>query len=101
MPNQGTSLHVGRAVGEREIGWPLEQTVGLGILVIACTIVHVIPRTSIVGAILPTGFLGGATAAKVRVEEASAFFSVLMGVLVWLGLFLREERLRALLPLRR
>jgi hypothetical protein len=99
---------VTKLVGERhvvtsmaELGWPAEQTVALGILVLACTVVYVIPRTAIVGAILLTGFLGGATAAKVRIEEASAFFSVVMGVLTWLGLFLRDERLRALLLLRR
>ena len=91
--------HVMKAM--TELGWPPEQTVGLGILVIACTAIYVIPRTSIVGAILLTGFLGGATAAKVRIEDPSAFFSIAMGVLVWLGLFLRDERLRALLRLRR
>ena len=91
--------HVVKAM--TELGWPLEQTVGLGILVIACTAIYIIPRTSVAGAILLTGFLGGATAAKVRIEEASAFFSIAMGVLVWLGLFLRDERLRALLPVRR
>ena len=91
--------HVVKAM--TELGWPPEQTVGLGILVLACTAAYMIPRTSILGAILLTGFLGGATAAKVRIEEASAFFSVVMGVLAWAGLFLRDERLRALLPLRR
>ena len=91
--------HVAKAM--TELGWPHELTVGLGILVIACTTIYVIPRTSIVGAILLTGFLGGATAAKVRIEEASAFFSIAMGVLVWLGLFLRDERFRALLLARR
>jgi hypothetical protein len=91
--------HVAKAM--TELGWPPELTVGLGILVIACTAIYVIPRTSIVGAILLTGFLGGATAAKVRIEETSALFSVAMGVLVWLGLFLRDVRLRALLLTRR
>jgi len=51
--------------------------------------------------LLLTGFLGGATAAKVRIEDASACFSIAMGVLVWLGVLLRDARLRALLPLRR
>jgi hypothetical protein len=91
--------HVVKAM--TELGWPPEQTVGLGLLVIACTAVYVIPRTSVVGAILLTGFLGGATAAKVRIEDASACFSIAMGVLVWLGVLLRDARLRALLPLRR
>ncbi len=91
--------HVTKAM--TELGWPPDQTVGLGILVLACTAIYVIPRTSIVGAILLTGFLGGATAAKVRIEEPSAFFSVAMGVLVWLGLFLRDDGLRRLLRARR
>jgi hypothetical protein len=90
--------HVVKAM--TELGWPPEQTAALGILVIGCTALYVIPRTSIVGAILLTAFLGGATAAKVRIEEASALFSVAMGVLVWLGLFLRDERLRRLLHVR-
>jgi hypothetical protein len=84
-----------------ELGWPPGQTVGLGLVVLACTAIYVLPRTSVLGAILLTAFLGGATAAKVRIEEASALFSIVMGVLVWLGLLLRDTRLRSLLPLRR
>jgi hypothetical protein len=84
-----------------ELGWPPEQTVGLGMVVLACTAIYVLPRTSVLGAVLLTAFLGGATAAKVRIEEASAFFSIVMGVLVWLGLLLRDARLQALLPWRR
>jgi hypothetical protein len=80
-----------------ELGWPPGQTVGLGLLVLACTAVYAIPRTAVLGAILLTGFLGGATAAKVRIEEASLFFSVGMGIVAWAGLYLRDERLRALL----
>jgi hypothetical protein len=91
--------HVMKAMGE--LGWPPGQTVGLGILVLACTAVYVIPRTSILGAILLTAFLGGATAAKVRVEDASLFFSVVMGILAWAGLYLRNDRLRALVLIER
>jgi hypothetical protein len=80
-----------------ELGWPPGETVGLGILALVCAVVYAIPRTSVLGAILLTGFLGGATAAKVRIEEVSAFFSVIMGVLAWLGLFLQDARLRELL----
>jgi len=57
-------------------------------------------ETSVLGAILLTGYLGGATATHVRVGQPF-WFPVIMGVLVWAGLFLREERLRALIPLRR
>ena len=84
-----------------ELGWPPGQTVGLGVLVLACTAVYVIPRTSILGAILLTCFLGCATAAKVRIDDASLFFSVVVGVLAWAGLYLRNDRLRALVPVER
>ena len=60
---------------------------------------YVIPRTSVLGAILLTGFLGGAIATHVRIGEAF-FMQVILGVLVWGGLFLRDQRLRALIPLR-
>ena len=59
-----------------------------------------IPRTSVLGAILLTGYLGGATATQVRVEDPWFLFPVLLGVLLWGGLFLRNDTLRALLPLR-
>jgi hypothetical protein len=83
-----------------ELGWPESQTTALGLLVLACTAVYAVRRTSVLGAILLTGFLGGATAAKVRIEDPSLLFSVVMGILTWAGLYLRDERLRALVPLR-
>jgi len=86
--------------GFTHLGYPLSLALGLGILEIACTVVYVIPRTSILGAILLTAYLGGATATQVRVGDAF-FAPVIVGVLVWGGLFLREQRLRALIPLRR
>ncbi len=81
-----------------ELGWPASQTVGLGLLILACTALYAIPRTSFVGTILLTGFLGGATAAKVRlgVEDGGFLFSVVVGALAWAGLALRDERVRAL-----
>jgi hypothetical protein len=91
--------HVVKATAE--LGWPPGQVVGLGVLVLVCTAVYVIPRTAILGAILLTGFLGGATAAKVRIEDPGLFFSVGVGILTWAGLYLRSARLRALLPLER
>lgn len=84
-----------------ELGFPEGEIRSLGVTVLICTVAYVVPRTSVLGAILLTGFLGGATAAKVRLEDPSLLFSVAMGVLVWGGLFLRDERLRELLPLRR
>ncbi len=69
---------------------------------LVCTALYAIPRTSVLGAILLTGYFGGATAANVRVGSAAfnTGFPIIFGVLVWLGLFLRESRLRALIPLR-
>jgi hypothetical protein len=87
-----------------EIGYPLDLIRPLGIICLACTILYAIPRTSILGAILLTGYLGGAIASKVRIEDplfGSVLFGVYLGILVWGGLYLRDERLRALIPLRR
>ena len=72
----------------------------IGIVEIGCTAIYLIPRTSILGAILLTGYLGGATATHVRIGDPSFFMPVILGVLVWLGLYLRDNRLRALLPLK-
>ena len=86
--------------GFTHLGWPVNLALALGILELACTIVYVIPRTSVLGAILLTGYLGGAIATHVRIGES--FLPVIfMGVLIWGGLFLRDSRLRSLMPLRR
>ena len=82
------------------LGYPESVVLGIGILELACTVVYVIPRTSVLGAILVTGYLGGATATHVRIGEALFIIPVILGVLVWGGLFLRDDRLRALIPLR-
>jgi hypothetical protein len=99
----GTKLiaeqHVVTAMAE--LGWPSSQTVGLGLVILACTALYTVPRTAFLGAILLTGFLGGATAAKVRLDGTAFGFSVAMGVLVWLGLYLRDARLRELVPFRK
>jgi hypothetical protein len=85
--------------GFTHLGWPERYALGLGILELSCTIVYVIPRTAVLGAILMTGFLGGAIATHVRIGEPF-YLQVLLGMLVWAGLFLRDARLRALIPLR-
>ena len=82
-----------------EIGFPISLTRPLGLLILACVTLYAIPRTSVLGAILLTGFLGGATAAKTRLEDPFLFLPVAIGIMAWLGLYLRDERLRALLPL--
>jgi len=81
------------------LGFPESFALGIGIVEIACAVLYVIPRTSVLGAILLTGYLGGATATHVRIGEP-IFIPIVLGVLVWGGLYLRDERLRALLPLR-
>ena len=85
--------------GFAHLGYPESLALALGILELACTVVYVIPRTSVLGAILLTGYLGGATATHVRIGEPF-FATVVVGVLVWGGLFLRDPRVRALIPLR-
>lgn len=85
------------------IGFPLSTIVPIGVVLLVCNILYVLPRTSILGAILLTGHLGGAIAANVRAASPvfNTAFPAVFGVLVWLGLYLREPRLRALLPVRR
>ena len=84
------------------LGYPESVIVGLGIVLLLCTVVYIIPRSSVLGAILLTGYLGGAVATQVRVGAGlfPILFPVIIGVLIWGGLYLRDERLRTLLPLR-
>ena len=90
----------GFAEGMAKLGIPENLALGFGLLELACVILYIIPRTAVLGAILLTGYLGGAIATHVRIGEP--FLPViLMGVLIWGGLFLRDPRLRALMPLRR
>ena len=87
-----------------QIGYPLGVIRPLGMICLVSTIFYAIPRTSILGAILLTGYLGGAIASKLRIEDplfSSILFGVYFGILVWGGLYLRDERLRALIPLSR
>jgi hypothetical protein len=86
------------------IGYPVDLIRPLGIVCLACAVLYALPRTSVLGAILLTGFLGGAVASKVRLEEplfSQVLFGVYVGILAWGGLYLRDGRLRALIPLRR
>lgn len=88
----------------RQIGYPLDVIRPLGIICLVCAVLYAIPRTAILGAILLTGFLGGAIASKVRLEEAlfsQVLFGAYVGVLAWGGLYLRDGRLRVLIPWRR
>ena len=90
--------------GTVQLGYPESVLVGLDIVLLACTVLYVIPRTAVFGAILLTGYLGGAIATHVRVGSplfSHILFPVYLAVLLWGGLYLRDERLRALIPLRR
>ncbi len=85
------------------LGYPLSASVGIGVLLLACTAIYVTPRTSILGAILLTGYLGGAVSTHVRAGSSlfETVFPVILGVLVWAGIFVRDAKLRELIPLRR
>ena len=84
-----------------QLGWSDELLLPLGILQLACLALYVMPQTSMLGAILWTGYLGGAVATHVRVGNpmfSHVLFPVYVGALLWLGLWLRDARLRPLLP---
>jgi hypothetical protein len=84
------------------LGFPESTIVGMGAALLTSTALYVIPPTSVLGAILLTGYLGGATAANVRVGSGpfNTCFPIILGVLAWLGLYFRDIRLHALIPLR-
>jgi hypothetical protein len=86
--------------GFLHFGYPESQILIIGILELVSCVVYLIPRTAILGAILMTGYLGGATATNVRVGDPSYIMTVILGVMVWGGLFLRDPRVRTLIPLR-
>ena len=89
--------------GTVKLGYSETVILPLGLVLLACTILYVIPRSSVLGAILLTGYLGGAVATHVRVGDplfTHVLFPVYLGVLIWLGLYLRDDRVRALIPLR-
>jgi hypothetical protein len=81
-------------------GYPEGVLTTLGVLEVLSAALYVVPQTAVLGAVLLTGYLGGAVATHVRVGESPAT-PVIVGVLLWAGLFLRDARLRELLPLRK
>ena len=90
--------------GTLSLGYPVSVVFPLGIVVLVCVLLYVIPQSSVLGAILLTAYLGGAVATHLRVGNplfSHVLFPTYVGVLAWLGLFLRDERLRDLIPLRR
>ena len=88
----------------RETGFAMDLTPTLGGIMVACAVLHAIPATTVLGAILVTGFLGGAICAHVRLGELGSppeIMSLLLGAMTWGGLYLREPAIRAILPLSR
>lgn len=89
--------------GTIALGYNESVILPLGIVLLVCTILYAVPQTSILGAILLTGYLGGAVATHVRIGNplfTHLLFPVYLGILVWLGLYLRDPRVRALVPFR-
>lgn len=87
-----------------QLGWAPDKAFPLGVLLLILTALYVIPQTSVLGAVLITGYLGGAAATHVRIDSplfSHVLFGVYLGVIMWGGLWLREPRLRTLFPLKR
>lgn len=101
----GKLLQVSQVVEESlQLGYPENAVRLIGIILLVCVVLYAVPSTSVLGAILLTGYLGGAVATQLRVGSplfTHTLFPVYLGVLIWGSLLLREERLRALVPLRR
>jgi DoxX-like family len=85
--------------GMTHLGLPPSMIVPLAILEISCVVIYLIPATSVLGAILLAGYMGGAICTHWRVGDPF-FVQIALGIFVWLGLYLREDRLRGLIPLR-
>jgi hypothetical protein len=98
----GKLLEVSPVVaGSRELGYPPSTVFPIGVILLLCVVAYAIPRTSLLGALLLTGYLGGAVATHVRVGNplmSHTLFPIYVAFVVWGGLVLRDARLRALLP---
>jgi hypothetical protein len=87
---------------QQQLGWPLTLDRVIGLVDLVCLVLYAVPRTAVLGAVLMTGLLGGAIASHLRLLDplfTHTLFGVYLGLLAWGGLWLRDERLRALLPL--
>jgi hypothetical protein len=84
-----------------KMGWSASMAPSLGVVILVTVLLYIIPQTAVLGAILLTGYLGGAVATHVRVEDWSKMpIAIVVGVLVWLGLWFRDARVRSLAPFR-
>jgi hypothetical protein len=89
--------------GTAQLGYPASVIFGLGVTLLSCVVVYLIPRTSFLGAVLLTGYLGGAVASQVRIESplfTHVLFPTYIAALIWGGLMLRDPRVRAFIPWR-
>jgi cytochrome c biogenesis factor len=86
-----------------QLGFPVSAIVTIGVILLVCTVLYVIPQTAVLGTILLTGFLGGAVAANIRIGNPmfNTLFPIIFAALAWTGIFLREPRLSTLVPLRK
>jgi hypothetical protein len=87
--------------GMTKFGYPAGLAPWVGATLLLCTILYLVPRTAMLGAILVTGYLGGAAATQLRVGDPWFLFPVVLGMLAWAGLWLRDAGLRAMIPVRR
>lgn len=81
-------------------GWPMDLSVTLGVILLGCTALYLIPKTAVLGAILLTGYLGGAVATNLRLHNPAfnTWFPIVFGILAWMGVWLRERKLAAVFP---
>jgi hypothetical protein len=84
-----------------QFGFAESLIIPIGIIELVCTVIYLIPRTAVLGSILITGYLGGAIVTNLRVGSNQWFMPFFLGVLAWVGLYMRDSRLRALIPLRK
>jgi hypothetical protein len=85
----------------KALGWPPGHTLMIGLIELGCVVLYLVPRTAVLGAILTMGLLGGAIATQLRVGNplfSHVLFSIYLGVFMWAGLWLRDPRVRAILP---
>ena len=82
-----------------KLGFTQAKVLPIGVLELCCTLLYVVPRTTVLGVVLLTGYLGGAIVAHMRVDDAFGLV-IVIGALAWAGVFLRDARVRALLPIR-
>lgn len=87
------------AMWTEKLGYPEKTLTAVGILELLCVAIYLVPRSAVLGAVLLSAYLGGAVASHVRVGDP-VFIPIVLGIFVWGGLWLRDERVRALLPLR-